>query len=101
MVGQKPEKLKLSPEEQKREDKIMAQAAPLMLDFAQATQPGYFAPDELYRKIQMQAITETPLQQEMKRIAKDSLDELARISGGVERMAEKMGIDTKQAARAK
>jgi hypothetical protein len=76
---------------QTEEDKQLAKAAPLLLQFEGRSQPGYFAADELYRKIQLQSL-ESPLQQKIHDMQAKALDEMLKQSGYLKKIAEETGI---------
>lgn len=83
-----------SPEMKKKlkGDEELVGAAPLLMHFMQSTQPGYFSPEDLHKKIQLDAISDSPLAQELRRIAQDQLQKLVNNSEELNERIKNMGM---------
>ena len=83
-----------SPEMKKKlkGDEELVGAAPLLMHFMQSTQPGYFSPEDLHKKIQLDAISDSPLAQELRRIAQDQLQKLVNNSEELNERIKNMGL---------
>lgn len=70
--------------------------APMLMHLENRTQPGYFSPDELYRKIQLEAIGKSPLQEEIERLQLQMLEKMlaedAKGNSLLERILREKGI---------
>lgn len=69
----------------------------LLMDILGRTQPGYFGVEDIYKKIQLEALNRSPLEEEIRRIQMESLQELMRHSSILERIANENGIPSARA----
>jgi hypothetical protein len=85
-----PEKLKGA-----RNDALVAYNSALM-DYQNRVQPAYYGVEDMGKKIQLDALSESPLQQEIRRIQLEQLEELQKI---FQELNSKMGKETPVLAR--
>jgi hypothetical protein len=78
-----------SPSYNSKEKEALFTAHNLMLDLQSHSQPAYMGIDELYKKIQLEALAETPLQQEIRKIQIEQRDALLKIAGFMEEGSKK------------
>lgn len=73
---------------QSERDKELLRVAPFLGAFAQAN-PGYYTPEDLHKKIQLDALQQNPLQDELRKINQRMLDELLKeLSPAVKKIAQ-------------
>lgn len=80
----------------KKEQDLLKQAAPLLMDFATKTQPGYFSAEDISKKVQLESLGTTPLQEEFRKMDYDTLMKMLEENKSTNRllgqMIEKLGI---------
>lgn len=63
-----------------RKANMAGAAQGLLLDLQSRVQPAYYSVEDIQKKIQLEALSESPLQQEIRRIQQDQLDILLRLA---------------------
>lgn len=71
----------------------------LLTNVVSGTPPGYYDPEAFYKKIQLQALTQTPLEEEIKRIQLQQLDELLKSNSYLSKLAEESGYTVPERAK--
>ena len=79
-----------------KEQDLLKKATPLLMDFATKTQPGYFSPEDIAKKVQLESLGTTPLQEELRKIHGETLQRMLEENKTSNRllaaMMEKLGI---------
>jgi hypothetical protein len=68
------------PEAKARSQSQIQAAHGLLLSLQNATQPGYFGVEDVYKKIQLEALSRNPLEEEIRNIQKDQLQQLIEMN---------------------
>lgn len=70
-----------------RQNREAFQAYNMLLDIQSRTQPAYNSVEDIYKKVQLEALGESPLQQEIRRIQLQQLDALVKSSDYLKTLA--------------
>lgn len=75
---------------QRGEEDLM-KAHGLLLSLQTRTQPGYFSPEDMYKKIQLEALTQDPLKEAILQINQRQLDAMLAGNASLRQLAERAG----------
>jgi len=74
-----------------QDNSVMA-AHGLLLDIQSRTQPSYNSVEDIYKKVQLEALAESPLQQEIREIQRQQLEVLVKSSDYLKGLFERHGL---------
>ncbi len=72
---------------------LLREAQGLLIDIQTKSQPGYFSIEDMYKKVQLEALNDSPLQREIRDRDIQRLAKLTAISDDIKKLVEKSGFE--------